>query len=183
MHRFWSHYCVCIWQDVSFGWSTLDQKIAWHLTRPSHFQCIIISYRLSKSASYISRDSWVVFLLLLCSLMMCANDRVHYGPMVVCLHITLAHYHHYADVCESCIRFTHFYMMFVRITVCYLNITIKSEGWPICHCLGLGHETINCTVCFLHSYRSTMIMTWMNFNHSFTWDMITHPCLIWWRFE
>ena len=40
------------------------------------------------SVSYISRESWVVCLLLLCSLMMCANDRVHCHPMVVdgCLH-------------------------------------------------------------------------------------------------
>ena len=32
-----------------------------------------------------------------CSLMMCANNRVHFGPMVVfvCLHSTRPHYHHY----------------------------------------------------------------------------------------
>ena len=38
-------------------------------------------------------------LLLLCSLTMCANYRVHFDPMVVflCLHITLPHYHYYAD--------------------------------------------------------------------------------------
>ena len=41
--------------------------------------------------------------LLLCILIMCANNRVHYGPMVVfvCLHITLQHYHHYKGVFES----------------------------------------------------------------------------------
>ena len=41
--------------------------------------------------------------LLLCSLMLCANSRVHYDLMVVfvCLHITLLHYHYYADVYES----------------------------------------------------------------------------------
>ena len=35
--------------------------------------------------------------------MMCANNRVHYGPMVVYgyLHITLPHYHHYADLSEG----------------------------------------------------------------------------------
>ena len=38
-------------------------------------------------------------------------------------------------------------MMIVRISVLYLNIIIKSEVWPICHCLGLGHETIICSVC------------------------------------
>ena len=39
--------------------------------------------------------------LLMCSLMMCVNNRVYYGPMVVfvSLHITLPHYH-YVDVSE-----------------------------------------------------------------------------------
>ena len=52
---------------------------------------------------YISWGSWVLFLWLLCSLMMCANNRVHHGLMVVivCLHITLPHYHHYTDVSEG----------------------------------------------------------------------------------
>ena len=42
------------------------------------------------SVIYISRKLGFVPLLL-CSLMMCANNRVHFGPMVVfvCLHITL----------------------------------------------------------------------------------------------
>ena len=37
------------------------------------------------------------------SLVMCANNRVHYGPMIVfvCLHITLPQYHHYYDVSEG----------------------------------------------------------------------------------
>ena len=30
-----------------------------------------------------------------------------------------------------------------------LIIIIKSEVWPICHCLGLGHETMVCAVCLL----------------------------------
>ena len=36
-------------------------------------------------------------------LMICANKRIQYGPMVVfvCLHIALPHYLHYADVSES----------------------------------------------------------------------------------
>ena len=53
--------------------------------------------------SYISQECWVLFLLLLCSLMMCTNNQVHIGPMVisVCLHIILPHYHHYAEVPED----------------------------------------------------------------------------------
>ena len=41
--------------------------------------------------------------LILCSLMMCANTRVHYDPMVefICLYITLPPYHHYTDLSES----------------------------------------------------------------------------------
>ena len=52
------------------------------------------------SVSYIFRESLFCFLSLLCGLMICAYNRVHYGPMVVfvCLHFTLSHYHHYADV-------------------------------------------------------------------------------------
>ena len=45
-------------------------------------------------------ETWVLCLLLLCSLMMCTNSRVHYDSMAVfvCLHITLPHYHHYVDL-------------------------------------------------------------------------------------
>ena len=52
---------------------------------------------------YISRGIWVLFLLLLWSLVMYANNRVHYGLMVVliCFHITLPHYHHYVDLSEG----------------------------------------------------------------------------------
>ena len=41
--------------------------------------------------------------LLLCTIMVCEYDRVHYDLIVVfvCLRITLHHYHHYADVSES----------------------------------------------------------------------------------
>ena len=50
-----------------------------------------------------SWEIWVLLLLLLCSLTMCTNNWAHYDPMVVYifLHITLPHYHHYADVSES----------------------------------------------------------------------------------
>ena len=48
-------------------------------------------HMLSASYIYISRESWLVFLLLMCSIMTCANGRVHYSPMVlfVCSHIAL----------------------------------------------------------------------------------------------
>ena len=39
---------------------------------------------------------------LMCSLMMCANNQLHYDSMVVfiCLHITLHHHYGCTDVCE-----------------------------------------------------------------------------------
>ena len=40
-----------------------------------------------------------------------------------------------------------FLMIIVRTRVLYLTIIIKSEVWPICHYLGLGHDTMLCTVC------------------------------------
>ena len=38
-------------------------------------------------------------------------------------------------------------LMIVRICVLYLIIITKSEVWPICHCVGLGHEAMVCAVC------------------------------------
>ena len=65
--------------------------------------CLRCLYHHRVPVSYISREIWILFLVLLCCLMICANNRAHYGPMFVfvCFHITLPHYHHYADVSES----------------------------------------------------------------------------------
>ena len=54
------------------------------------------------SVSLISRESCFSFILLLRSLLVGTNNRIHYGPMVVfvCLHFTRPHYRHYADVCD-----------------------------------------------------------------------------------
>ena len=38
-------------------------------------------------------------------------------------------------------------IMIYKIPVLGCIIIIKSEVWPICHCLGLGHETMVCEVC------------------------------------
>ena len=38
-------------------------------------------------------------------------------------------------------------LIIVRICILFLIIIMKSELWPICHCLGLGHETMVCVVC------------------------------------
>ena len=46
-----------------------------------------------------------------------------------------------------CFQFTHFPVMIERIYILCLVIIIKLEVWTITHCLGLGHETMVCTVC------------------------------------
>ena len=46
-------------------------------------------------------------------------------------------------------------LVIVRIRILYLIIIIKSDLWSICHCLGLGHETMVCAVwifTFLQDY-------------------------------
>ena len=47
-----------------------------------------------------------------------------------------------------CFQFTHSLSMIERIYILCLIIIIKSEVWTITHCLGLGHETMVCAVCF-----------------------------------
>ena len=67
--------------------------------------CLRWLYHRMLSVSYfsISQEIWILRLSLLCSLMMCANNRVHYGLMVVYgyLHITLPHHHHHSDLSEG----------------------------------------------------------------------------------
>ena len=125
---------------------------------------------------YIPGKLGLLSFIILCCLMMCADDIVHYDPMVafVCFQITPPHYHPYADLSESiellkclsgtfflecvskikpiisiisyaihgtvCIQLIHSLTMIVRICVLYLIIIIKSEEWPIYHCLGLGKK-------------------------------------------
>ena len=78
------------------------------------------------------------------------------------------HYHHFADVfggvellkCLSgtirrmCYIWGSAYsaypslILIVRIHVLYLIIIIKSDVWPICHCLGLGQNNGMCRMSF-----------------------------------
>ena len=50
------------------------------------------------------------------------------------------------SVCQSPLWWLRWYLL-------CLIIKIKSEVWTITHCLGLGHETMLCTIC-LYSYCS-----------------------------
>ena len=49
-------------------------------------------------------------------------------------------------------------VMFERICILCLIIIIKSEAWANTHCLGLGHETMECAICL-------SVFLWFNFNH------------------
>ena len=95
--------------------------------------------------------------LSLCSLMMCANDRVrrsYISKMLLGYILSI-----------MCVRLSHFFplsfmqnmglcvfgllispAMASRISILYLNI-IKSEVWLICNYLWLSHETMVCAVC------------------------------------
>ena len=118
-------YCEstrCCWDRwLSSKYDRLHSWSKWLLT-PS---LSIEVYRSKMSVKYISHISWLCawggctiiccrfhiyprksgffFFLILCSIMMCANNRVHNGLMVifVCLHFRVPHYHHNAGVTES----------------------------------------------------------------------------------
>ena len=117
---------------------------------------------------------WDLLLLLLCSTMMCTNNRIHYGSKVgpvcfthytmllsrvcrrietyrtsktllrhilsnVCLrlnHLSYSPFMQYMGLCVFSLPIP--LMMIVKIRLLYL-IIIKSEVWPIGHCLKLGH--------------------------------------------
>ena len=54
---------------------------------------------------------------------------------------------HYTICGAVCFQFTHFPCdNWENIYIC-LIIIIKSEVWTITHCLGLGHETMVCSLC------------------------------------
>ena len=55
---------------------------------------------------------------------------------------------HYTIYGAVCFQFTHSLAMIERIYILCLIIIIKSEVWTVTHCLGLGHETMVCAVCF-----------------------------------
>ena len=57
-------------------------------------------------------------------------------------------------------------MMIEKISVLYLNIIIKSEVWPICHCLGLDHEKWYAMYVFLYCYA---LENRINHEEIFSW--------------
>ena len=122
--------------------------------------------------TYISRDRSFLFRVLLCNLMIWANNIVRYGLMVI-LPLFAHSTYSLSSLCRRirryrtskmsvrlrvskiksvfsvilhtvCLRL--YFMMIVIIRVLYLIIFIETDVWPICHCSGLGHETMVCAV-------------------------------------
>ena len=56
------------------------------------------------------------------------------------------------------------FMMIERIYILCLIIIIKSEVWTITHCLGLGNETMVCSVC-LSIFFLILIQLILSWNH------------------
>ena len=57
-------------------------------------------------------------------------------------------------------------------TLC-LIIIIKSEVWSIIHCLGLGHETMVCSVCFSIFLLTRSTMASVGHNELTHWGLVT----------
>ena len=107
--------CVKLWHSSLGDWEDI---LIIHLiviikSEVSSFPTVVIFYILvvclrwlhhhRLSVSYTSQERWVLCLLLLGNLMMCANNQVNSGLMVIflCLHMTLPHYLHQADLSEG----------------------------------------------------------------------------------
>ena len=98
-----------------------------------------------------------------CISVMCTNNRVNYGLMVLFICFTLHYliYHHYADISEGIKLLKCLYILsslylrlnqfsqssFMQLIVMYIFSLPRSEIWPIWHCLGLGYEKMVCNVC------------------------------------
>ena len=120
----------------------------------------------------ISRTSRVLFLLLLCSFMMCPNNRVNawryrtskmpvrYILSRVCLRLSQfsqLSFMQYMGLCWFGLPI--YIIMIVRIRALYLIIINKSEVWLIWHYFGLGHENgKRCVYIFLCSYHHDYAM-------------------------
>ena len=96
----WSRGYIC---NSSYYQYQIRSINLYHCCHISMVVCPGLLYHHMLSISYISRGSWCCASLSLCSYVICANNRVLYGPMVlfVSFYITLPHYRHYADVSES----------------------------------------------------------------------------------
>ena len=73
-------------------------------------------------------------------------------------------------------------LWWLREYILCLIIIIKSEVWTITHCLGLGHETMVCTVCLsIFLYVGSICMTSICPIHAVVWQHFV--CLRGWQNE
>ena len=87
---------------------------------------------------------------LICCIYFWSNnvDRITYTLSSVCLRLSKFSQLSFMQYMELCVFSLSIYLMtIVRIHVLYLIIIVKLKLWTICHCLGLGHETIVYAVC------------------------------------
>ena len=131
------------------------------------------------------------FFFSLCSVMICANNQIHYGLMVIfiCLHITLPHYHHYADVSEGtenvcyvhsveCLSKINSIFSIIFHTICRtMCIQLSHFSYDDCEnmctlsyhyhhqirSLGLGHETMVRSVCLSILLRYCKAHWWQGY--------------------
>ena len=120
----------------------------------------------------------VLCLLLFCSLLMCADNRLHYGPMVVIfrLHIALHDYNHYANLSEGITL-----LNCLQGAFCLECVSVR---WIIFHvisgavCIQLTHLSDddcenNCTLYYYH-YHQVSGMTYLSLLSIISWYNCMH---------
>ena len=136
---------------------------------------VVLSYAVG--FIYISRESSVLFLLLQCRLMICGDNGVHYDPIVVlrCFHITVPHYHHYADVSEGTELPKYLSGTFCRVMKSILSVIFRAA------CILLIHFSydVRIRVSYHHHQMESMpylplfrVRSWYN-DHCHSLDNIT----------
>ena len=87
------------------------------------------------------------------------NYQYHYWTSKMLVRYIQLSFMQYMGLCVISLPIS--LMMIVRICVLYLITIIKSEVWPICHCLGLGHETMKMRCMFFFFFYILLINTSM----------------------
>ena len=118
--------------------------------------------------------------------MVCVNNRVHYGPMVVfvCLHITLLHYHHYADISVGIELIKCLSDAFCRVWVCKIEsiLSIIFQAIYGAVCIRLTHFSYDdwkntCTLSYVIIKSEIlpichMVTSWNNGNHCMSFYLL-----------
>ena len=125
-------------------------------TRENYWQ--IASLVTQKSLFTVTHALFFISSLCRCIWKYCASKMlVRYTLSSVCLRLNQffqLSFMQYMGLCVFGLPIS--LVMILRIRILYHIIFIKSEVWTICHCLGLGHETMVCVVFFLCSYTDRL---------------------------